>query len=212
MLARLYADLLSLRKENSPQIFDTDLSGNGIINYFPEKTRTIDLSRVADQVVLFDTMLGSESDGPSPDFVVDVSANELNRFFRIFSDIGFERGAFEAKLEIQICYVISWTMKSLRNAARIRDILSSSRFTIVRNMAMEALPFTPGPEEESQVPNIKVDLFLNSLSPEVFRAIDDIHFSFATFIEGGHSELEYEMRAEIWNFLEDVHNQIRAIT
>ncbi len=211
MLARLYSDLLSLRKENSPQIFDTDLSGNGIVNYFPKKTRIIDLSRVADQVMLFDTMLESGVDSPSPDFVVDVSANDLNRFFRIFSDIGFERGAFEAHLEIQICYIISWTLKSLRNAAKIRDILSGSRFTIVRNMAIEALPFTPDLEEESQVPNIEVDLFLNALSPEVFRAIDDIHFSFATFIEGGHSELEYEMRAEIWNFLEDVHNQIRAL-
>jgi len=199
-----------LRKENSPLIFDTDLSGNGIVNYFPEKTRDIDLSKVADQVLLFDTMLETGSDGKSIDYVVDVSANELNRFFRIFSDIGFERGAFEVNLDVHVCYIISWTLKSLKNAAKIRDVLVDSRFTVVRNMGIEALPFTPDPEEESQVPNLEIDLFLNALSPEVFRIINDTQFSFARFIEGGHDDLEYELRAEIWNFLEDVHNQIRA--
>jgi len=199
-----------LRKENSPLIFDTDLSGNGIVNYFPEKTRSIDLSRVADQVLLFDTMLESGTNGKSVDFVVDVSANELKRFFRIFSDIGFERGAFEVDLDIQVCYIISWTLKSLKNAAKIRDILVSSKFTLVRNMAIEALPFTPDPEEEAQLPNLDIDLFLNALSPEVFRIINNVQFSFARFIEGGHDDLAYEVRAEIWNFLEDVHNQIRA--
>ena len=210
MLARLYADLLSLRKENSPLIFDTDLSGNGIINYFPEKTHAIDLSRVADQVLLFDTMLETGNNGKSVDFVVDVSANELNRFFRIFADIGFERGAFEVDLDVHVCYVISWTLKSLKNAEKIRDILVNSKFTTVRNMAIEALPFTPDPQEESQVPNLEIDLYLNALSPEVFRVVNDTQFSFASFIEGNHDDLEYEMRAEIWNFLEDVHNQIRA--
>ncbi|MCP4185260.1 MAG: hypothetical protein GY761_18450 [Hyphomicrobiales bacterium] len=190
-------------------IFDTDLSGNGIVNCFPEKTRSIDLSKVSDQVFLFDTMLETESDGKSIDYVVDVSASELNRFFRIFSDIGFERGAFEIGLDVHVCYIISWTLKSLKNASKIRDILVDSQFTVVRNMAIEALPFTPDPEEESQVPNLEIDLFLNALSPEVFRIIDNKQFSFARFIEGGHDNLDYEMRAEIWNFLEDVHNQIR---
>ncbi len=215
MLARLYADLLSLRKENSPLVFDTDLSGNGIINYLPDKTRAIDLSRVADQVSLFDTMLdltssANKSGTEGPDFVIDVSANELNRFFRIFSDIGFERGAFEVELDIQICHVISWTMKSLQNAARIRDLLTTSQFIAVRNMAIEAVPFTPTPEEEAKVPNMEIDLFINALTPETFKIINEKTFSFATFIEGGYQHLDYEVKAEILSFIEDVHNQINA--
>ena len=200
-----------MRKRNSPLIFDTDLSGNGIVNYFPEKTRGIDLSRVADQVALFDTMLEFADGGHGPDFVVDVSASELRRFFRIFTDIGFERGAFETQLDIQVCYIISWTMRSLQTAASIRDVLTSSSFIAVRNMAIEALPFTPKPEEEAQVPHMEIDLFLNVLSPKVFRYVNETQFSFSSFIEGGHDELENEMRIEIWNFLEDVYNQIRAV-
>ena len=198
-----------MRKENSPYIFDTDLSGNGIVNYFPEKTRSIDLSRVADQVALFDTMLEFADGGNGPDFVVDVSASELNRFFRIFSDIGFERGAFEAHLDVQVCHIISWTMKSLQTAANIRELLTFSRFIAVRNMAIEALPFTPDLKEEAKVPKMEIDLFLNELSPKVFKLVDDKQFSFSTFIEGGYRHLDDQIRSEIWNFLEDVYNQIR---
>ncbi len=208
LLARLYADLYSLRKENSPIIFDTDLSGNGIFNYFPQSTRSIDLSRVADQVSLFDTMLDAASNPDCPDFVVDVAANELNRFFRIFTDIGFERGAFEAQLDIQVCHVLSWTMKSLQTADNIRKLLNSSRFVAVRNMAVEALPFTPDPEDEAQIPKIEIDLYLNALSKPTFHIVSQTGFSFARFVEGGYEELVYETRAEIWNFLEDVRNQI----
>lgn len=199
--------MYSLRKEDSPLIFDTDLSGNGIVNYFPNITRTIDLSRVADQVSLFDTMLDQTAKASGPDFVIDVAANELNRFFRIFADIGFERGAFEVQLDIQICHVIEWTLKSLKTAANIRDMLTTARFIAVRNMAIEALPFTPDPNEEAQVPHIEFGLFLKALTPDTFRFINDKQFSFATFIEGGYSDIAYEIKAEIWNFLEDVRNQ-----
>ena len=50
LLARVFADLSSLRREDNPVIFDTDISGNGIVTYFPKKTRMIDLSKVADQI------------------------------------------------------------------------------------------------------------------------------------------------------------------
>lgn len=212
LLARLYADLYSLRKDNSPIIFDTDLSGNGIVNYFPDKTRTVDLSRIADQVALFDTILELGAGDNPPDFVVDVSANEVKRFFRIFNDIGFERGAFEAQLDVQICHIISWSVKSLQIAGQIRSALSTSKFIAVRNMAIEEQPFTPTPEEEAQLPNIDVDLFLNALSPEASKIVNDPKFSFARFISENVDSMNYEVKADIWNFLEDVYNQTRSGT
>ena len=191
-------------------IFDTDLSGNGMVNFFPDKTRSIDLSRVADQVALFDVMLDHANRGQQgeacPDFVVDIAANELNRFFRIFSDIGFERGAFEARLDVQICHIISWNLKSLKIAANIRSMMNTAKFVAVRNMAIEAVPFTPAPEEESQVPEIEIDLFLNALTPLALHQVNQPDFSFAGFISGQYENLEYELKAEIWNFLEDVYN------
>ena len=203
-----------MRKENSPIIFDTDLSGNGIVNFFPDKTRAIDLSRVGDQVALFDVMLDNASRGNQgedcPDFIVDVAANELKRFFRIFSDIGFERGAYEAQLDVRVCHIVSWTLKSLQNAANIRDMLTTASFVGVRNMANEEIPFTPTAEEEASVPNIEIDLFLNKLNPQTWALINQPSFSFAAFISDNYDHLDYETKTDIWNFLEDVYNQTRG--
>ncbi len=218
LLARVYADLHGLRRENSPLIFDTDLSGNGIINYFPNKTRMIDLSRVGDQITLFDTMMEAEMDArkvqsqsagqrASKDFVIDVAASELHRFFNLFQDIGFERGAAEAGLSIRVYFIVSWTLKSLITTDRIRSLLTSSQFVGVRNMAIEAFAFTPEPDEVDQVPEIDITMFLNALSPDAFAIVNEHSFSFGRFISGEYKGMRYAVKQEIWSFLEGIYNQ-----
>lgn len=212
LLARMVADLLSMRKDNSPVVFDTDLTGNGIRNFLPLKTLTIDLSKVADQVRMFDAMLESRPVGGNdpdarPDYVIDLAANDLDRFFRIFKDIGFERGAFEAQLDVHVFHIVSWTFQSLKNAAAVRERLNTSRLILVRNMAIEAQPFTPTVQEEAQIPNLNIDLFLEDINPPARQIINEINFSFADFINGGADTFDYEARSQIWTFLEDFKNQ-----
>jgi len=214
LLARVFGATLALRRENNPLVFDTDLSGNGIINYLPDKTRLIDLSKVADQVALFDTMIEvnenraeSAKSGGAPDFVVDVASSELARFFALFHDIGFEQGAYEAGLEVRVYYLVSWTQKSLQTCDEIASMLTRSQFVAVRNMAIAAYAFTPGPEEEALVPKINISLFLNTLSPAAFTIVNEHDFSFSRFISGDYKDISKEVRAEIWDFLEGIYNQ-----
>lgn len=215
LLARLLADLLSLRKSAPPIIFDTDMSGDGIINYFPDFTRPINLSRIGDQVKLFDTMLNTASGyawdaslGDPPDFIVDLNANDLDRFFHLFHDIGFEEGAVEAGLSVRVCFILRWTLKSLRIADATRSGLTTSRFITVRNMAVEAEPFTPDPDDPLPVPKIDIDLFLYDLSKELARTVRDEHFSFAQFATGKLNQFDHESEREMWQFLETVYNQM----
>ncbi len=210
LLARVFAAKLALRRENNPLVFDTDLSGNGIINYLADKTRLIDLSKVADQVALFDTMIEAnenQSASGALDFVVDVASSELARFFTLFNDIGFERGACEAGLDVRIYYVVSWTQRSLQTCDEIASMLTESQFFAVRNMAITAYPFTPGPGQEALAAKINISLFLNALSPAAFAIINEYGFSFSRFVSGGYKGLSKEVRLEIWNFLEGIYNQ-----
>ncbi len=218
LLARVFADLSSLRREDNPVIFDTDTTGNGIVTYFPKKTRMIDLSKVADQVTLFDTMMEAHEKRVAsgdqigdaarvPDFVVDVATSDLTRFFDMYRDIGFEKGAEEAHLDVRIYYMISWTLKSLQRTEQIRNRVKNSRFFAVRNMAVEAFPFTPQPHEADLVPEINISLFLNALSTSVFGMINEKNFSFAQFISGEYKSLLRPEKAEIWDFLEEIHNR-----
>jgi len=223
-LARVFADLSSLRREGNPIIFDTDITGNGIVNYFPNKTRLIDLSMVADQVTMFDTIMqlheppnpaggaktGNGNSGSSalaPDFVVDVAASDLGRFFEMFSDIGFERGAAEARLDVRIYYLVNWSLKSLLRTEKIRSMLAASKFFAVRNMGIQAFSFTPLPHEADLVPEIDISLFLKALSPSVFGIVNEKDFSFARFASGEYTEIKTRANREIWNFLEGIYNQ-----
>ncbi len=217
LLSRVLADLSSLRREGSPVIFDTDITGNGIVNYFPANTTNIDLSRVGDQVTLFDTMMElnepparTREVGRPPDFVVDVAASELGRFFDLFRDIGFERGAEEAGLDVRVYYMISWTLQSLQSTERVRDLLRKSRFFAVRNMAVQAFAFTPLPHEAALVPEIDISLFLNALPPSVFGIINEKTFSFARFISGEYKDMRPSVRTQILQFLEEVHNRTNS--
>ncbi len=230
LLARVFADLSSLRREGNPIIFDTDISGNGIVNYFPEKTSLIDLSMVADQVRMFDTIMQlHDPNGPSvnkgsgagkksnqsgvinsaagSDFVVDVAASDLGRFFEMFNDIGFERGAAEARLDVRIYYLVNWSLKSLQRTEQIRSLLKSSDFFAVRNMGIQAFSFTPAPHEADLVPEIDISLFLKALSPSVFGLVNEKEFSFARFASGEYTEIKTRANREIWNFLEGIYNQ-----
>jgi len=217
LLARVYAGLYALRRENNPLIFDTDLSGNGIINYLPQKTRLIDLSKVADQIILFDTIVDANKnrrennalDG-APDFVVDVASSELVRFFTLFHNIGFEQGAGEAGFDVRIYYLVSWTQKSLQTGAEIAAMLTRSRFLAVRNMAIAAYAFTPEPSDGARVAKINISLFLNALSPAAFAIVNEHSFSFSRFISGGYKTLTHAIRLEIWDFLEAIYNQTNA--
>jgi len=224
LLARVFADLSSLRREGNPIIFDTDITGNGLINYFPKKTQVIDLSMVADQVTMFDTIMqlhepqnslqrakfvqkNAGGAGSAPDFIVDVSASDLGQFFDMFNDIGFERGAAEANLDVRIYYLLNWSLKSLQRTEQIRSMLTTSQFFAVRNMGVQAFSFTPLPHEADLVPEIDISLFLKALSPSVFSIVNENDFSFARFASGEYSEIKTRANREIWNFLEGIYNQ-----
>jgi len=223
LLARVFADLSALRREGNPIIFDTDISGNGIINYFPDKTRLIDLSMVADQVTMFDSIMqlhdtqnlsrraagrvNSSGSTLAPDFVVDVAASDLGRFFEMFNDIGFERGAAEAQLDVRVYYLVNWSLKSLLRTEQIRSMLNATKFFAVRNMGIQAFSFTPLPHEADLVPEIDISLFLKALSPSVFGIVNEKDFSFARFASGEYTEIKTRANREIWNFLEGIYNQ-----
>ncbi len=217
LLARVFAGMLGLRRDGNPLVFDTDLSGNGIINYLAPKTTLIDLSKVSDQVALFDTMIEARDNrlqsgafGGTSDFVVDLAASDLRRFFDLFNDIGFERGAKEAELDVRVYYLVSWTLKSLQTCQKIASTLTSSQFTAVRNMAINAFAFIPEAGKEAQVPDVDISLFISALSPAAFGVVNQHGFSFSRFISGGHKEIKLDVRQEIWRFLENIYNQTNA--
>ena len=215
LLARLFADKLAMRNANNPVIFDTDISGNGIIKYYPDRTKLIDMSRLGDRVLLFDSLLEREYEWredsaiiDAPDFVVDVEAHALKQFFQVFDDIGFDRAVNRARLDVQIWFIMSWTLASLKSVQNIQALVSDCNLKIVRNMADEGQRRALKPEEENLLQSVEVAMFLNALSPDAARIVNDGSFSFGDFLVEKHHNFGDQIAAEISHFIKLFYDQI----
>lgn len=203
MFARLYADFLGLSGMNRLRVFDTDHPNGGLQRYFPEISEIVDISRTAGQVRLFDTMIQK----PEVNYVVDLQASLLARFFTIFHDIGFDEGAREAGIDIVVFFIVDRSMSSIHAAERLRQRIGGSEFVLVHNEAIGTLLHLPSAIQEYQGIEKDRDLVLPKFSDATRDFVENPDFSFASFIAGGFHKVPLPIRHELWEFLESLYDQ-----
>lgn len=203
LFARLYADRLSLSGNSRLHVFDTDYPHGGIASYFPDDSDIIDLSRTQDQMQLFDTMITE----PGINYVVDLQASLLARFFSIFHDIAFDEGAREAGVGVVVYFIVDRSLNSIHEAERVREQLRCSEFVLVHNEAIGNALAIPGAAEEYEDIEKDRDLLFPRLSDETLALVESPTFTFSDFIAGKSEELPVEIRRELWHFLELIYNQ-----
>ncbi|MEP0944131.1 MAG: hypothetical protein ABJH63_03300 [Rhizobiaceae bacterium] len=203
LFAKLAADLLALRLGNPPYIFDTDEPDGGLIAHFPRHGEVIDLSKTTQQVALFDGMLSN----PNGHFLIDLSARHFTRFFNIYRDISFEEGAEEAGLDVSVFYLIDRTEASIVAAAELSRSIPQTRFLTVRNSAIgDALGQGQATNIYHQM-RIDREILLPQLSAEALGMLEHPEFHFDTFIAGKYEHFPFELKAELWGFLEGLYEQ-----
>jgi hypothetical protein len=206
LLARLYADWLSLRGADRLRVFDTDVPHGSIIQWFPDNTTLIDISRTIDHVKMLDEMI-RETD---VNYVVDLQSSLLDRFFEIFHDIAFDEGAAEAGIGVAVFFILDRSMRSIEAAKRTREKLRKAEFILVRNDAIGDILHEPKAAElYLSIPRDR-DIRIPKLSNEARDMVERLGFSFAAFLTGKAEEVPVAARFEIWNFLEAIYNQRQA--
>ncbi len=206
LISRLFADLLHLRDPSGPQIYDTDLSGNSIVSLFPDQTELIDLTKVSDQLKLFDQVVSS----PQRNHVLDLSDDMLNRFFSIYHEIGFEQGASDAGLEILVHYVIDPSLQSVTTARDICNSLSLAKFLPVTNLAVGDCRQIAGAEQVFEELDYDNEIVMPSLAPEIRSWAEGEGFTWSGFLLGRHDDIPYEIRIVIMEFMESIYDQVGA--
>ena len=203
LFAKLAADLLSLRLGHPPHIFDTDEPDGSLITHFPNHGEIIDLSKTTEQVALFDGML-SQPDGH---FLVDLEDRHFAHFFNIYRDIGFEAGAEEVGLDLSVFFLIDRTEASIEAAAELSASIPQTRFLTVRNSAIgDALSIGTSADIYHRM-RIDREILLPQLSPEALGMLEHPDFHFDTFIAGKYEHFPFELKAELWSFLEGLYEQ-----
>lgn len=203
LFAKLAADLLVLRLGHPPHIFDTDDPDGGLIVHFPQQSEVIDLSKTTQQVALFDGMLSE----PNGHFLIDLSARHFSKFFNIYRDIGFEQGAEEVGLGVSVFFLIDRTEASILAASQLSASIPQTRFLTVRNSAIgDALGQGQATHIYHQM-RIDREVLLPHLSAEALGMLEHPEFHFDRFIAGKYEHFPFELKAELWGFLEGLYEQ-----
>ena len=203
MFAKLAADLLALRLGEPPQIFATDEPDGGLIRHFPHHAQILDLSKTTAQVALFDGMLAQKD----THFLIDLADRHFTRFFKIYTDIGYDAGAEEAGLDMTVFFLIDRTETSIQVAADLSAAIPHTRFLTVRNSAIgDALGEGRAADIYHKM-RIDREILLPQLSAEALGMLEHPDFHFDTFIAGKYEHFPFELKAELWSFLEGLYEQ-----
>ncbi len=196
-------DLLSLSGDDSFRVYDTDFPDGDLAGYFPNSSRVLDFSKTGGQVEVFDTILSE----PDFDYVIDLDAGLIDSFFRIFSDIGFGEAAREAHLGVAIYFILDRKISSVQKALAISRLCKNVDFVPVRNEAMGNILAVPQAASIYHDIRKNREIQLPRLSIDALNFLDRPDFSFAKFLARNGEDVPFELRIELWAFLEAVYNQ-----
>ena len=203
LFAKLNADLLALRNGERPQIFDTDHPDGAIAHHFPDVTTIVDLRQTRQQVAVFDGILNAE-DGH---FVVDLAARSFRMFFDVYVDIGFADGAREAGVDTTIYYLVDRHGSSVDHLLALRERLRGTTIVPVLNHALGDPLGDPHVHNSYSRAHFDRDIRLPDLSAESLGVLEHRDFHFDEFVAGRLDNLPFEIRAELWTFLEVLYDQ-----
>lgn len=128
LLARLYTDYLLMTGQD-PWVFDSDAPHGRLRRYFPGRSDLIDIVRTESQVAMFDRILAE----PSRDYVLDLPARDLNRFFGILDNIGFTEEARRLSVPVVVLYVVEPVVDSVLAARELMGRVRVDCFVPVQN-------------------------------------------------------------------------------
>lgn len=203
LLARLMADFVLLA-DGDPVLFDADAPHGRLADWYPGRAEIIDLKTTAGQIALFDRML----EAPGRDYIVDLPARDLMRFFTVVQQTGFVEEAQVRGLGSDLLFLLDRPDVTLEALRTIRASLDGLRIVPVFNEAARINARLEGGETAAGVLAEMAELRLPRLDRDVMRIIEQRSFSFRRFLEAGEPEMRALPRTALRGFLRTVFGQL----
>lgn len=119
-----------LTRHNVPaRVFDTEHPRGSLHRFFPTISEIIDLSDVASQMRLLDTL----ETGDTNVTVVDLKAGNLSLALGIFEHIGVLRAARDGLFNLGLIHVVGPSVASLEEIAEVAPFIDGHAYVIARN-------------------------------------------------------------------------------
>lgn len=206
LLARLVTDF-TLLAQGEPVLFDADAPLGRLADWYPERATIIDLKTTGGQIALFDRIL----EAPEADYVVDLPARDLMRFFGVVQQTGFIEEARAQGLGADLLFVLDRPDVTLEALRTIRASLDGLRIVPVFNEASRINARLEGGETAAGVLAEMAELRLPRLDRDIMRIVEQRSFSFLRFLEEGEPELRALPRTVLRGFLRTVFGQFHDL-
>jgi len=109
--------------------FDTESPRGTLKRFHPELTEVVDMTMVADQMKIFDTLNSSQASVT----VIDVRAGLMSPTLRALRDIGFIEAAKKGQITFALFHILGPSIASLDEINETAAYLGDARYFMVKN-------------------------------------------------------------------------------
>jgi hypothetical protein len=125
-VARTLLDYFSARKV-ATRAFDTESPKGTLKRFHPEATDVVDVTKVPDQMQIFDTLTDSTVT------LIDVRAGLLSPTLVALRDIGFLEAAKKGQLTFSVFHILGPSVASLDEIADTAEHMADAKYFLVKN-------------------------------------------------------------------------------
>ncbi|MGB7260116.1 MAG: hypothetical protein ACRECC_13360 [Pseudolabrys sp.] len=109
--------------------FDTESPRGTLKRFHPDITEVVDVTRVPDQMKIFDTLGSAEAKVT----VIDVRAGLLSSTLQALTDIGFIDSAKKGQITFAVFHILGPSIASLQEIAETSDVVGDANYFLVKN-------------------------------------------------------------------------------
>lgn len=109
--------------------FDTESPRGTLKRFHPDRTEIVDVTSVADQMKIFDTLGSAEAKVT----VIDVRAGLLSPTLQALNDIGFIESAKKGQITFAVFHILGPTIASLEEIAETSRFVGDASYFLVKN-------------------------------------------------------------------------------
>jgi len=125
-VTRTVLDYFAARKIPT-RAFDTEAPKGTLKRFHPEVTEVVDVTRIADQMQIFDTISDSTVT------MIDVRAGLLSPTLTALRNIGFIEAAKKGQITFSVFHILGPSVASLDEIAETADFMTDARYYLVKN-------------------------------------------------------------------------------
>jgi hypothetical protein len=179
-VARTLLDYFSAHQMPT-RAFDTESPRGTLKRFHPDVTEVVDVTSVADQMKIFDTLSSSDAWVT----VIDVRAGLLSSTLQALSDIGFIESAKKGQISFAVFHILGPSIASLDEIAETSRFVGDANYFLVKNFINNTTFFEWDPETyNSYFKRIKgaIEITIPKLNEMACEQVEVAGTPFVTFV------------------------------